>query len=583
MTKRTYNFKEPVRAKFKGENLISSYPFVAEKWHPTKNKELTPYLVGPKSERRVSWYCSEHKQEWELEIHKMTANPLRGCLYCLYKENNLQFTDPDVAKEWHPTKNGNLTPQQISKGSNKPVFWLCEENSHEWERSPYQRFGGGRVRGCPYCNPRNSNTLLFAKSLAGAFPEIAKLWHSQKNGTLTPNLILPGSNKNAWWQSTTCGHEWENRISHQVKATECPYCYGKRLLRNINSLQQTHAAVASEWHPTKNGDKTPDDFTSGSDFKPWWMCANNHEWKTRITHRAAGTNCPSCFTSRSSYETEIEEFLEQEKIKFITSDRKLIKPFELDFFIPHSNTAIEFNGVYWHSEAQGKHNKYHYDKWLACKNQGIDLIQIWEDDWKSKTDIVKRNLLEKINDTKLLTDKLSVSSISFLKAKKFLEDNHMSGHSKGTYYLGLIDGSSLKAVMVLTVKNDKLTIMKYASLNNSNKHFELLLDYIKNILLTGHTSIKEIIIVDNHENSNAIFLEGLGFTKNKMYHPTYSYVQHGVRYHKLKFQKSRFENDPKLKYKTGMTEKELASLNKIDRVWNSGSTEYLLIPTKLHD
>ena len=79
-----------------------------------------------------------------------------------------------------------------------------------------------------------------------------------------------------------------------------------------------------------------------------------------------------------------------------TSNRFIINPYELDIYIPELSIAIEFNGIYWHTESQGKDKRYHYNKWEKCKDKGIQLITIWEDEWRDKQDIVKSMLAHKL-------------------------------------------------------------------------------------------------------------------------------------------------------------------------------------------
>ncbi|HEY9740288.1 MAG TPA: zinc-ribbon domain-containing protein, partial [Coleofasciculaceae cyanobacterium] len=64
----------------------------------------------------------------------------------------LSITHPQLAGQWHPTKNGSLTPDQVVSGSHKKVWWKCsKESDHEWDAAIYSRVGG---RGCPYCGGR---------------------------------------------------------------------------------------------------------------------------------------------------------------------------------------------------------------------------------------------------------------------------------------------------------------------------------------------------------------------------------------------------------------------------------------------
>lgn len=112
---------------------------------------------------------------------------------------------PELVKEWHPTKNGDLNPDSISFGSVKKVWWRCA-HSHEWEASPNNRSNG---QGCPYCSGRR--VLVGFNDLATVEPDIAATWHPAKNGDLTPDQVTRGSHKKVWW---TCehGHEWEASV-----------------------------------------------------------------------------------------------------------------------------------------------------------------------------------------------------------------------------------------------------------------------------------------------------------------------------------------------------------------------------------
>ena len=68
--------------------------------------------------------------------------------------------------------------------------------------------------------------------------------------------------------------------------------------RRENSLAKLYPALASEWHPTKNGNLTPEMFTPGSNERVWWLCEKGHEWKTKICHRCSGSGCPECYRDK---------------------------------------------------------------------------------------------------------------------------------------------------------------------------------------------------------------------------------------------------------------------------------------------
>lgn len=149
-------------------------------------------------------------------------------------ENSLAYCNPDIALQWHPTKNGDMTPDRISKGSRRIVWWLgnC---GHEWQSKVYDRtrpetiHSDGRIKkpyGCPYCSGRR--ILVGFNDLQTKYPEIASEWHPTKNGVLNPTGITPGSERVVWWLGH-CGHEWKatpnERCFHNK---QCTICFGKK-------------------------------------------------------------------------------------------------------------------------------------------------------------------------------------------------------------------------------------------------------------------------------------------------------------------------------------------------------------------
>jgi len=203
---------------------------------------------------------------------------------------------PDVAAQWHPTKNGDLTPDQVVAGSSKRYWWKCIKGpDHEWDAILVSRTTGGK--GCPYCAGKK---VSITNSLVTVFPDIAIEWHPTKNGNLTPDQIVVGSDKNIWWKCPKGpDHEWQCNIYHRTGLTKsgCPYCAGKKV-SITNSLTTVFPDIAIEWHPTKNGNLTPDQIVVGSNKRYWWKCIKgpDHEWKTTVASRTGKSkrSCPCC-------------------------------------------------------------------------------------------------------------------------------------------------------------------------------------------------------------------------------------------------------------------------------------------------
>jgi DNA-directed RNA polymerase subunit RPC12/RpoP len=135
------------------ENCLTTVnPLVASEWHPTKSNSLTPFDFTANSNKKAWWFCSKG-HEWEAIIS--SRNRGNGCPYCAgkiaLKENCLATLNPDLAKEWHPTKNKE-TPENVKCSSNKKVWWICK-NGHEWETLVKVRNNGS---GCPHCKKKRN-------------------------------------------------------------------------------------------------------------------------------------------------------------------------------------------------------------------------------------------------------------------------------------------------------------------------------------------------------------------------------------------------------------------------------------------
>src|SRR3989339_652590 len=288
------------RKTIKTRSLKIKYPKLAKEWHPVKNGKLTPRDITPGSGRKVWWKCVKG-HAWEDTIsHRRRGD---GCPYCsghrVCKENSLAAKNGKLAKEWHPVKNGSLTPRDVVNGSNRKVWWSCE-NGHEWQTNVGDRSIGGR--GCPYCS---GNKFSKERSLALLYPEIAKEWHPVKNGELTPYDVPPGAGRRKVWWICKSKHVWKAVIASRNAGAGCPYCSHFKASPET-SLAVLNPGLAKEWHPTKNGELTPCDLTSASSSKVWWKCKKGHEWNAAVSSRSKGSGCPYCSGYKIAREASLQ-------------------------------------------------------------------------------------------------------------------------------------------------------------------------------------------------------------------------------------------------------------------------------------
>ncbi len=219
-------------------------------------------------------------------------------LILIDKNKSLAKKFPAIAAQWHPTKNGDLTPHKVSTRSNRKIWWICPNGiDHEyqaviWTRTKIQT-------GCPICANKK---VIPSNSLSTLMPDIAKEWHPTKNGCLTPLDVVPGCHKRVWWVcKKDKRHEWCATIKSRALAkTGCSICRGLRVIPST-SLVALFPDVALEWHPSKNGDLTPNDVGPGSNKKVWWKCPKgvDHEWKVSVFYRTKGNSkCPVCLNQK---------------------------------------------------------------------------------------------------------------------------------------------------------------------------------------------------------------------------------------------------------------------------------------------
>lgn len=161
-------------------------------------------------------------------------------------------------------------------------------------------------------------------------------------------------------------------------------------------------------------------------------------------------------TTQSSFEVELLQFLQSviPNTEIVKNSRIIIKPYELDLFIPEHNLAIEFNGLYWHCELH-KPKTYHLDKRKLCESKGINLIQINADEWALHKPIVRSIIKAKLKifDAQIHARKCEIRAVPQAEAVAFLEANHLMQSSRGFKSVGLYFGGAL--VSLLTYKKHK--------------------------------------------------------------------------------------------------------------------------------
>jgi len=276
---------------------LGGYPDLVAQWHPDRNRELDPATVSFGSQRTVWWKCAEGPDhEWRARVGARTRGD--GCPYCAGRRasvtNSLATKRPDVAAEWHPTRNLALTPSDVVWSSATRVWWKCNLGpDHEWKASLNSRTSN--ETGCPFCA---NLALSKTNSLARVAPAVAAQWMAAKNAPYTPDTVVAASTRRFYWKCPEGrDHIWRQAPSNRVKrGIGCPFCKGRQA-SVTNSLAKRYPRLIPEWDKTRNGPLTPKQVTCGSHRMVHWQCRVNsrHRWQASVLNRTSkASGCPYC-------------------------------------------------------------------------------------------------------------------------------------------------------------------------------------------------------------------------------------------------------------------------------------------------
>ena len=249
--------------------------------HPELSRQLVdgdPHTLSKGSRTKFTWKCNlEHT--WKSTVSDRTRG--YGCPYCAGRKvlvgfNDLATTHPELCRE---LVDGD--PQKLSKGSHTKFTWKCNLE-HTWKSTVSDRTS---EQGCPYCSGKK--VLVGFNDLATTHPELSK----EASGW-DPITVSAGSSKKVKW-ICQLGHKWDSVVaSRSGIGRGCPYCAGRKVLVGFNDLATTHPELCRE---LVDGD--PQTLSKGSHTKFTWKCNLEHTWKSTVSDRTRGYDCPSCAIS----------------------------------------------------------------------------------------------------------------------------------------------------------------------------------------------------------------------------------------------------------------------------------------------
>ena len=258
----------------------------------------------------------------------------------------------------------------------------------------------------------------------------------------------------------------------------------------------------------------------------------------------------------------------------IQSDRTLIDPKELDIYVPDSGLAIEYCGLYWHSEENGKDQWYHYNKWKECRESGVRLITVFEDEDEDKVRSAISAALG-AREKGAFARKCAVREVSTKAATAFLDKYHLQGSCGKRVSYGLYDGDELIAVMAFGQPSRQSEhaweLRRFCT--DGRTHAGAASKLWKAFLREQQP--ESVVSLSDRRWFTGEMYEKLGFVWDGEVKPDYAYVKNGERHHKSKFRKSGIARHFPEIFVEDKTEREMMVEAGFGRIWDCGKDRWV--------
>lgn len=420
--------------------------------------------------------------------------------------------------------------------------------------------------GCPECG--GTQRLGLKKFIARSY--------AIHNGTYDYSRVVYTSNSTAVTIICPVHGEFQQTPAKHLIGRGCPSCGGTARRSTAEWISLARAKHADMY----SYEQTPAYFT-GSDVVNI-RCQAHGIFKQVMKHHVnRGYGCPSC-GQRSSQEQIIKEYLETLGVTVEQRNRKVIAPKEIDLWLPEYNIGIEYHGLHWHTE--DRVGQLHLEKWKLANAAGVRIIQIFEDEWLNKQEIVKSRLCALVGKSeKVFARKTKIKPIEFRTAADFLSQTHIqsagrAGISYGLYYEGVLVAVAVfgqARTGAMTQRNDGVwEVYRYASIGRVVGGFtKLYKQFIEDIQPT------EVISYCDLRYGNGGVYKAAGFVLDGVSPPDYWWVASGKieRIPRYQMQKHKLQTHPLTKeyYVAGMTERQICEAAGLRRIYGVGNQKWV--------
>ena len=413
----------------------------------------------------------------------------------------------------------------------------CKEYFYQRPNNHLYNYG---CRNCKKENPNQSNIEKFIKNAVKVHGDKYNYEKSKYIGAL--NKIEIYCNK--------CGRYFWQTANVHLQGSGCSYCHtGKKYTKEI------FIEKAIKIHGNKYDYSQIIYAQSEQKIDIYCKKCSKYFLQTPKSH-IQGAGCPHC--KGTKLQEEIHSFIIL-LLKAEYNNQTIIKPYELDIWIPTHSLAIESHGMFYHSETQ-KSKEYHYDKYLKCKEKQITLIQIYEPEWYNKPEQIKSYIKTKLNQSNAIQpNQCNIITLNKQQYNQFQTNNAIINYKPGNTILGLQYNNQL--ITTINIRNN------------------ILLSYTE---LLGYTIPGGLVRLLQYHNKPITYNNNLrytikeqltGLTYIKTLKPDFNYFYRDKLYSKYYYPKYKFKN-----YNPELTPVENMASNNYYRLWDAGYDQWAWAP-----
>lgn len=507
----------------------------------------------------------EHGEFWQRPSSHLKGDSCRKCSVentAMSNSRRFSKTTEKFISDASKVHNGKYSyTKTVYVNSRTNVIITCPIHG-DFSQSPTNHLQG---EGCPKCANKDVTTEEFIrKSIAvhGSKYVYSKVNYINNSTNVTITCPIHG--------------DFEQEPKNHLQGKGCALCGLDRQVEKRCDTKEGFISKATAVH----GDAYDySDVNYVNSHTPVDIICRKHGVFRQIPYvHLCGCGCRVCGNVTSRPENEICNYVERlvGDNDVIQNTRKALDGLEIDIYVPSLKVGLEYDGLYWHSEAEGKFKDYHLSKTEMAERKGIRLVHIFEDEWICKRDIVLNkitHLLGKDVSTVIGARKCIIENIDRKEAEEFLEKYHIQGYVNSTIHYGALYNGKLVGVMSFLREHDgKWNLTRFAT------DFEYRLPGLA-------SKIFKRFVSDNDPCEVKTFLDRrwgtpknnvygkMGFTLDSVLRPDYSYIRGHSRYHKFGFRKQilskRYGLPPT------MTEKEMCLRLGYYRIWNCGLLKYV--------